>query len=305
MNEDLQSGFDDAFTEVTDKFFDWGEAAIAMLPNLFVAVVVLAVFIGLAVTVRKGARKALERMGRNPAVARMIARILAVLVVAVGLIVALSVLKLDKTVTSLLAGAGVIGIALAFAFQDMAANLLAGVYMSFRQPFVIGDQVETNGMLGRVKAIDLRTTELETLPGHTVLIPNRKIFEEVLTNFTRRRTCRVSVPVGVSYSSDLELVAEVTREALADLERDESRDVEVIFTGFGGSSIDLEGRFWIPFHGNADLNRARSEAIRAIKRAYDEHDIGIPFPIRTLDFDERGAELLRAAGGRDGGSREA
>ena len=80
----------------------------------------------------------------------------------VGVFVALGVVGLDKTVTSLLAGAGIIGLALAFAFQDLAANFLSGVAISVRHPFRIADIIETNDFLGTVKAINLRSTELLT-----------------------------------------------------------------------------------------------------------------------------------------------
>lgn len=281
---------------VWDKLQGWWEGAIALLPNLVVAILVMVAFALLAKLTRKLTQKFLTKVTSSVAISRLLARLASIAVIVIGLFIALGALQLDKTVTSLLAGAGVIGIALAFAFQDLAANLIAGIYMSFRRPFVPGDLVETNDTFGTVDQTDLRNTFLRTPQGQLVMLPNKEIFENKLVNFTRSGNRRVDLPVGVSYGEDLENVAEVTRQAITAMEsRDPNRDVEVFFTDFGDSSINLVVRFWIDFSRQADFQQARSEAIMRIKRTYDASDIMIPFPIRTLDFGIKGGENVREA----------
>ncbi|MEM6455532.1 MAG: mechanosensitive ion channel family protein [Acidobacteriota bacterium] len=287
--DDMRSAVD----LIRDRVEGWVEGTVALLPNLVVALLVLGFFALLARMAQRLSLRFFQRVSDNAAIARLLSTLARMMILAVGLFIALGVLQLDKTVTSLLAGAGVIGIALAFAFQDLAANLIAGVYMSFKRPLGIDELVETNGVFGKVKRIDLRNTILATTTGQIVIMPNRKIFEETLLNYSRSGERRVDVAVGVSYDEDLAQVGEVTRAAVADVEACQAeRGIEVYFTAFGGSSIDLIVRFWIEGTAQRDYLAAQSDAIMRIKTAYDAHDISIPFPIRTLDFGIRGGARL-------------
>lgn len=285
-----------SFELVRDKLDGWLETLVALMPNMVVAFIVVVIFGLLAKLARNLSRRFLEKITGSQAIARLLSTLGGITVVFIGVFIALGVLKLDKTVTSLLAGAGVVGIALAFAFQDLAANLIAGVYLSFQRPFVIGDLIETNDVFGTVQNIDLRTTVIKTNDGQIVLLPNREIFENKLVNFSKSQTRRVGVVVGVSYGEDLEAVRELTLEALSRLEfRDTNRPVEVFFEGFGSSSIDLVARFWIDFQRQVQFKQAVSDAIIEIKKAYDDHDVVIPFPIRTLDFGIKGGVAIGEA----------
>jgi len=187
----------------------------------------------------------------------------------------------------------VVGLALGFAFQDLAANFISGVGLSLRRPLQVGDLIEHGDTFGTVEDIDLRTTSVRTPTGQLVLIPNKHIYQEKVRIFTDLKIRRVDLEVGVSYGEDLELVERVTREAIEAVDpRTPDRDVEVFFKGFGGSSIDLVARFWVPFEAQRQYVKAMSDAVMAVKAAYDEHDIVIPFPIRTLDFGIKGGATL-------------
>jgi small conductance mechanosensitive channel len=188
-------------------------------------------------------------------------------------------------VTSLLAGVGVVGLALGFAFQDIAANFMSGFMMAMRRPFTVGDLVEVGGKRGKVEAIALRATELQTLDGLSVMIPNKDVFQSPIINFTRTNTRRVDIPVGVAYSDDLDSVREKARSAVEDLShRVPDRDIDVLFDEFGSSSINLTVRVWLDQSDEMTYRAARSEAIIAIKKTFDDNNISSPFPIRTLDF---------------------
>lgn len=289
-------GAESSLGMLQEKLNAWWEAGIALLPNAVVALIVVLIFGLLARMARSIVRRLVSRVTSSQSIPRLLATLANIAVLLIGLFVALGVLQLDKTVTSLLAGAGVVGIALAFAFQDLAANLIAGVYLSFQKPMVIGDLIETQDIEGKVVTIDLRTTRLRTTDGRVVLIPNKEIFENVLINLSRSGTRRVDVAVGVSYGEDLRQVEKVARKAVSGLEiRDQSQDVEIFFEAFGSSSIDLVARFWIDFRRMADYKEGVSQAIIALKEAFDANDIMIPFPIRTLDFGIKGGQPLAEA----------
>lgn len=289
MLEDLA----DVFSELGDKVAGWGRSFVLMIPNIVAALLILLAAIVLSKLLARLLCRILGRSRVEKSLQDLLYTLFRIVVIVVGGIVALQVLQLDKAVTTLLAGAGILGLALGFAFQDFSANLIAGVALAVRRPMRIGDIVKTNDLFGRVESIHLRTTFLRQPDGKRVMIPNRKIFEEPLLNYSEEGRLRVEVKCGVSYGDDLELTRDAVLDALASVPHLEDQPVEVLFEEFGDSSVDFVARFWIAFVAPVDLNRAQSAAIMAIRRAFTEHGLTIPFPIRTLDFGIRGGEALK------------
>jgi small conductance mechanosensitive channel len=288
--------FKQTLEPVTGKLQGWAESLMALLPNLVVAIAIVVFAWGLASLSRRATERLARRAAARNAVARLLGTVTALVVIGVGLFVALGVLELDKTVTSLLAGAGVLGLAIGFAAQNLTANFLSGTVISLRRPYREGDLIETSDHFGTVERIELRVTRLRTTTGQIVLIPNKDILESPLVNYSELGRRRVDVSVGVSYGDDLERVKQVAIRAIEALDgRHEESEVELFYEEFGASSINFALRFWIPFECQVDYKRAQSEAIMRIKKAFDEHDISIPFPIRTLDFGSRGGTALTEA----------
>ncbi len=286
--------FSDLLGTLAGKLESWLETMVAMLPNLVVAIGIVALAGLLSKYLTRAVERGLRRVIQSPQLVGLLAQIARVAVISGGLFIALGVLQLDKTVTSLLAGIGIVGLALGFAFQDIAANFVSGVLMALRNPFAVDDLVKISDHFGHVKRIDLRATRLTLLSGETVIIPNKDVFQSAITNYTETECRRVELSVGVSYGDDLAEVREIATSAVEAFEgRDQDREVELFYTGFGGSSIDFELRFWIREPDQKAFLSARSEAIMAIKAAFDENGVTIPFPIRTLDFGIEGGETLR------------
>ncbi len=293
MNQEMEAEFVDVYSTLTEKLMNWLETTIAMLPNLVVALLILIAFFILGRLVRRGVKHMLEKATSNKTIINLLETIVGVLIIGIGVFIALSVLKLDGAVTSLLAGAGIIGLALGFAFQDIASNFISGIILSIRHPFGIGDIIETNDFYGTVQKMDLRNTIIRTPQGQIVYIPNKSVFENPLENYTSSGERRIDLECGVSYGDDLEKAKEVVIEAIETLDNyNDDKEVEFYYDEFGGSSINFEVRFWVNFKSNSDFLSARSDAIIAIMKAFDETDIMIPFPIRTLDFGVRGGEKL-------------
>jgi small conductance mechanosensitive channel len=277
------------FTKLLDKLVAslsaWVEGFVVLLPNIALAtlVVILAAF---------GARAAqnvvlglLLRLTNNRPISKLLATAARVGVIAVALFFALGLLKLDKTVTSLLAGVGVVGLALGFAFQDIAANFMSGFLMAVHGPFDEGDLVEVAGHRGKIKHIALRASEIETLDGLSVLVPNRQIFQNPIVNYTSTPSRRLDLNLGASYGDDMERVRAVILGAVQEVPaRNREREVELFFEEFGDSAIKLSVRIWLERSDELSYKHARSEAMIAIKRALDRERLKIPFPVRTLDF---------------------
>lgn len=278
---------------VSNKLQEWLETLIAMLPNFAVAILVMIAFYFLAKAVRNVTMRLLKKISHNYEVNKLFSNLVYFIVIGIGLFIALNTLNLSKAVTSLLAGAGIIGLALGFAFQDIAANFVSGIFLTFRKPFKVGDIIEVQDYLGRVSEIDLRITTITTFQGLEVLIPNKELFQGIVINYTHTKERRVDLGVGVSYGDDLRKVKEITIEAVKKLSGlDTSKDVTLFYSEFGDSSINFTVRFYPQSSNQIDYLTARSEAIMNIKEAFDANDITIPFPIRTLDFGIKGGEKL-------------
>ncbi|MFZ0391048.1 MAG: mechanosensitive ion channel family protein [Calditrichia bacterium] len=283
----------DSFNTVSDKLQDWLSTLIEMLPNIAVAIIIMILFYIVSRIAQKWIPRILGKFSRSDAVNRLISNIVSLIILVAGLFIALGVLQLDKTVTSLLAGVGIIGLALSFAFQDMATNFVSGVMIAIRNPFRVGDIIESNDYYGTVDKITLRTTNLRTFQGQIVLIPNKEVYQNPIINYSITGSRRIDLAVGVSYGDDLSKVKDLTLQVINEIpELDKNRNVDMYYEEFGNSSINFKIRFWVAFRKQTDFLAARSNAIMKIKAVYDENDITIPFPIRTLDFGIKGGEKL-------------
>ncbi|WP_424963942.1 mechanosensitive ion channel family protein [Ekhidna sp.] len=289
----MDFGITKAINILTDKLQGWLESLTAMLPNFIVAVLVLVLFYFLARGVKMIAIKVMKRFYDKPALRNLFSTIVYIAVLTIGLMVALNVLHLKQTVTSLLAGAGIIGLALGFAFQDISANFISGVLIAIRKPIQVGDIIEVEDYMGTVEEINLRVTIIRTFQGLHVIIPNKEIFQNPLTNYTKTNERRIDLEVGVSYGDDLEKAKQLAIDAVKDkpwIKHD--KEVNLFYTGFGDSSINFVLHLWIEYPDQPGFLEARSQAIMAVKKAFDDNNITIPFPIRTLDFGIKGGETL-------------
>ena len=278
---------------INDKLENWLETGIKHLPNFVVAIVIAITFSIIARIAGKTMKKVLLKTLESPQIANLLASIFKMCVLITGIFVALDFLGLTGTVTSLLAGAGIIGLAIGFAFQDMTENLIAGIAMGIRKPFQIGDVVAADKVFGTVKTINLRNTLVETFFGQLEVIPNKILFRNILTNYSTNGIRKIEIPVGISYADDPEKAAEVIVAQINQYDFVIKKPETAVFAkDFGDSSINLLLWFWIDYPGETGFMQARHHAVVGVKKALEKADILIPFPIRTLDFGAKGGEKL-------------
>lgn len=278
-----------AFTQLIDKLEGWLSAIIQNIPNLILALLVMLTAYFVAKYTRKIVLKLVKQRVNQKSIANIIAKISAVVVVMAGLFLALGILNLSKMLTSLLAGAGVVGLAIGLALQGTLSNTFAGVVISFRKRIQLGNWVETNGYSGEVIDVNLKEFVLKEADNNIVVIPNKMILENPLKNYSLTTRMRVFLECGVGYESDLEEVQQLTKNVIANTfdQVESPDDVEFYYTEFGDSSINYLCRFWIDAESMLEKLRAKTKAIIEIKKAYDKAGINIPFPIRTLEFNNK------------------
>lgn len=284
---------DDAYQIITEKIGGWVDQVVSMLPNFVIAVLILIVFFFIARLIATLVSKTLSRLSTNIGVIKLMVSLTRIIIMTGALFIALGVLDLEKTVTSLLAGVGIVGLAIGFAFKDTIANFLSGIYITLKSTVNIGDICKFGDHYGTVNSIGLRAVKMQTFQGQEVVIPNRLIFEDIYVHFTIYKERRIDLGVGVSYGDDLQKVEDVTLAAINSIDYLKiDKPVDLYYQEFGDSSINFVIRYWVDFNRQTDYLRALSDGIKRIKAAYDKNDITIPFPIRTLDFGIKGGKTL-------------
>jgi len=283
----------ESWNNLVEKLLGWFDSLVVALPNIILAALVGGIAIFAAKYIRKNTERLLRRLVANNTLVSVGSNVITAIFFLLSLFVVLSILDLDKALTSLLAGAGVVGLAVGLALQDPLVNLFSGVLMSVRKYYKIGDLIKSNDYFGKIQKINLRSTIILTPDGQEVIIPNKKVVQNPLVNFSNNGKRRIDISCGVAYGDDLEEARSIAVKAIKEnIDYDKGRPVELFFNEFGDSSINFTLRFWKQISEQGPFLAAQSEAIIALKKAFDEHGITIPFPIRTMDFGVVGGERL-------------
>jgi len=274
-----------SFRGLWDKLAEWLDALILNLPNFILAILVFGIFIFIAKYSAKLIDKLLRAKGSQHSIRQITTKVIKVVIILIGFFVALGLLNLDKVLTTVLASAGVVGLAIGLALQGTLNNTFSGVFLSFLPQLQIGDWIDTNGYSGEVIEVSLRNIIIKEADNNYVVIPNSKIIEQPFKNFSRTTRSRVMLDCGVAYSSNLEMVETLTKDTIAKLFPSRgNEEVEFMYQEFGDSSINFVVRFWTDVSSIRDVLMAKNKAIISLKKAFDKNDVNIPFPIRTIDF---------------------
>jgi len=199
----------------------------------------------------------------------------------VSIIVVMMVLReLGFSLAVLVGAAGILTVALGFASQTSASNLISGIFLVAEKPFEIGDVIKVGNTTGEVLSIDLLSVKLRTFDNLFIRVPNETLIKSEITNFTRFPIRRLDLQIGVAYKEDIAKVRDVLF-LVADkypLCLDQPRPL-MIFQGFGDSSLNLQLSVWATRENYIQLRNSIPEEI---KKAFDEEGIEIPFPHRSL-----------------------
>lgn len=215
-------------------------------------------------------------------VSRLLGRLVALAIFAVGFVYALN--QVGVSIAPLLGILGLLGLALAFAFQEILENFIAGILMSLRRPLTTGDQVTTAGHSGIVEDINLRSVEIKTYSGERVYVPNAMVWKDVIVNHTELGPRRTTLDVGVDYDADLGKATSTILDAVDRVDEVLTEPAAEAFVhGFGSSSIDIAIRFWHEPEKAVEW-RVRDAVAKEVKKALDDVGIGIPFPQRVVTF---------------------
>ncbi|HUH75491.1 MAG TPA: mechanosensitive ion channel domain-containing protein [Chitinophagales bacterium] len=267
-------------------FHQWFDLMFTQIPKIVLSIALLVLFIFLAKIAKKLFLKAYNKsIRKHEDVGNILSTMIYSFLVFTGAFISLQIIGLEKLFSSVIAGAGIIGIIAGFALKDIASNFFAGIILKVQNPFDHGDYVEINDQNGYIIGIDWITTKVDTGAGQILNIPNQLILNTTFTNFSRYEKRRVVFESGVSYGDDLERVKAIALEEALKVE-DIITDLPIDFyyTGIGPYAYNFQLRFWVSYERNKDYRRGLSDIIILVKKRFEIEGITIAFPITTIDF---------------------
>ncbi|MCB9034071.1 MAG: mechanosensitive ion channel [Chitinophagales bacterium] len=226
--------------KVSNKLVGWYDALVINLPNILIALLLFTISFFLSKFLQEKISRLLRRFIKQPSIRELIGNLTAIVIIMLGLILALAVLNLDSTLKSLLAGAGVAGLAISLALQGALTNTFSGIFIAVNDELNIGDWIESNGFAGNIEEIDLRNTKIKEADNNIVVIPNKMILDKPFKNYGLTKRIRCSIECGIDYESDLEKTKNIAIAAIQQkFPNNDGSKVEFYYTNFGDSAIDF------------------------------------------------------------------
>lgn len=295
----MQEQFMKSWQHMLDRLTSWLDLAITNLPNLVIAIFVFSVAYWLSRNIQKWLSRPLSRLIKQTSLHYLITNAVATFIVMLGLFLALGILNLDTVLQSLLAGAGVAGLAVGLALKDSLSNIFSGVVLSVKDIINIDDYIETNGYSGEVKEITLRSTTIKESDNNMVMIPNDLVLTNPIKNYNLSERMRTTLKCRVDYQTDLRQARNIVINSIANnFPQQEGEVVEFHYLDFEKSSIEFQVRFWITAVNKTQLLVQKSEAIILLRETLQANQINIPLPIHNVQV----SSLNDGASGSGSGS---
>ncbi|MDA0701943.1 MAG: mechanosensitive ion channel family protein [Proteobacteria bacterium] len=272
--------FSPAWAEA-DRLLQQGQR---VLPLLLLATIVLFASWLAARLVTRLSRVVLGRWIVSPLLLKVLTRAIGIPVLLLGLYLVLQFAGLTRLAVTVLGGTGLIGLAIGFAFRDIAENFLASLLLSIRNPFNAGDFIEIGAFQGIVRNLNTRTTVLLTIEGNQVQIPNATVYKSVITNYSASPNRRADFGVGIGYDDPTEKAQEVVSALLRNHEavKDEPAPI-VLVDELAASTVNLRAYFWFD-SATYSPDKLRSALMRQTKRALQSAGISKPDEAREVVF---------------------
>ena len=245
----------------------WGGRVVGVLVALFLAWIV-------GGWLRRILLKSLQRRDFDATLTRFFANVVRYAVIAGATIGCLGAFGIQTASFAALLGA--LGLAIGLAFQGTLSNFSSGAMLLIFRPFRVGDFIRAAGEFGTVVELELFTTELKTPDNRRLVVPNSKIFGDVIENFSHHETRRIEIPVGVAYAADIDETREVLVAALKQVPGVlEDPEPMAFLSDLGDSSVNWKLRVWTKSADYWDVHQA---VVRTAKQTLDGAHISIPYP---------------------------
>lgn len=261
------------------------DTVIERLPFVAVGVVIAAAFSLAGWLGKRVIKAAAHRAKFDAMLADLLGSVFTALAVVFGILVAFVVIFPTFHPGDMLAGLGITSVALGFAFKDILQNWLAGVFLLWRRPFRLGDQIRSGEHEGTVEGIRVRSTILLTYDGERVIVPNSDVYTRAIVVRTAQDKRRTRLDVPIAYEDDLERARALVYDTLAELPAVLTQPAPWVYVNeFAPSAVGLRIYFWSA-PDQAAVLRAADAVASAVKRVFDEAAIDIPYPHQVQIFE--------------------
>lgn len=269
-----------------ERMYTYVEGIVSYLPLAGIALLIVLLFALFSRLIGRWDEPP-DRLNVRPLVWQLIRRVMQGVIAFIGLLLAFDLLGVTSLVGAVLGTAGVAGLAIGFAFQDIIENYLAGVLLSVQQPFNVNDIVQVEGHQGRVIRLTARELVLLTKEGNHVRLPNATVFKNIMTNYTRNPRRLFDFDVGIGVQEDLVDVTRIGVDTLCAMKGvlDDPAPFARV-EALGDSSVIVRFHGWVN-QQTADFFKVKSEAIRLVKTALDEAGVDMPEPTHRLHVWQR------------------
>ncbi len=259
------------------------ESLVVWLPDLGLALVVLALSWTVAKIVGRAVQLFLKQAQLAPTHLLFFRRLTRWVVTGIGAAIALGVAGFGFVSAGILASGGLTAVVLGFAFREIGENFLAGFFLAFSCPFRLGDLIQSGDLEGVVKGIELRSTQIRTVDGRDIFIPNAQIFNRPLVNFTLDGLRRPSFKVGIDYASDFDEACRILRREVQAIEGIlEHPPVQVQLTDLSAAYVEVQVTFWVnTFQTGVNLLEIRSQALRCARKTLREANFTLSNDVTT------------------------
>lgn len=272
-----------------EKIDSWVDGAVALLPNLIIAVIVFVLFIIAAAAARSIVLKTFKSRGRAN-LGEVLGGFIKWAVLVIGGLIAATIVVPTLNPADLIAGLGVSSVAIGFAFKDILQNWLAGLLILLRQPFEIGDQIEASGFTGTVTQIETRATIIKTYDGQRAVIPNSDIYTNAVLVKTGEDKRRSQYDIGIGYADDMDEAIEAIKGAIESVDGVESDPAPEAFVwDLAASWVTIRARWWTDSQ-RGDIVANRAQILRAVKHALDDAGIDMPYDTQVQLFHDQTEE---------------
>jgi small-conductance mechanosensitive channel len=227
--------------------------------------------------------RVLNARGLDTHARRPLRKVTNVFIAFVAISVAFGLAEFGNFLQSLATIAAAATLAIGFAMQDVIKNFVAGIFIFTDRPFRIGDWIEWDDHAGIVKDISLRVSRVRTFDNELLTVPNSQLTDGVIKNPVAHEQLRLTFVFGIGYDDDIDTATEIIVEEAENHEEileDPAPSVRLV--ELGDSSVGLQSRIWIENPSRADFVKIRGEYVQIVKQRFDEEDINIPYPNRTI-----------------------
>lgn len=268
-------------TDPNGGSFDLIQTIINLSPGIILSIIIIIISIFISSWAKRYIEHIFLKTGMKIEAQQLIGKAMYIIILSIGIATSLEILGLNTTFLL-----SALGFGLGFAFKDILSNYIAGMFLIFNDAFKLGDLVIINEYLGKIEEIGYRNIILRNLDGNRVFIPNSLLINGTFINLTYYPERRLIIPINISYREDMQKASKAIMTVLTSHPKILKKpEPEVHYNAFDSYSLIVYAKFWIS--SNDNFMTIQSEVITDIKFIFDKLHIVIPFPITTINSEDR------------------